>query len=304
MSNFNPNTTRRYPSASTVHTRGGRMPSYNPSRSFRGGYRPPQPNFRGHNGPMNNATYFNNVHNMANMIENMSSLIHQKSGTNPNNHFHQQFQNNYKKLKAGEKISNLYQASFPVNRVPRDMRLNFRLLGRNIFTASDEQPTTTTTEKRSKPHQRHSSSDSDDERREEEKEATAAAIAAGNSNQLPTIKNSNEKKNNRNRTSSSTPDSHNSSNLSSLIAGMMQGENSELMANTLADAAVVVNNKRERTKKHLEKKVQKFKNYARIQQAQTVGSGVTGAANPEEDEKKIYGLARRLVRFFKYNINF
>ena len=95
------------------------------------------------------------------------------------------------------------------------------------------------------------------------KEARAAAIAAGKSKSSPSRKNSNEQKrsstkNNRNRTSSSISDQrqlfNNPANLSTLLADIIQSENPEFMANTLADAAVVVNNKRERTKKHLEKK--------------------------------------------------
>jgi hypothetical protein len=347
MSNYMPNTTRRYP---VQHPRGGRMPvpyippgmmsgppmrnnirrsgDNSPPQSLLGGYRPPQGNFRGRGGPMNNASYLHNVHNMANMIQNMSTLIQQqqKGGLNPNQHkypnpnnpnnrFYQQFQDNYKKLKSGEKISNLYQASFPVQHIPREMRFNFRLLGRNIFTASDEeeeeqkkqQDQKKSSDKRSK-QRRDSSSESnknseDDCRKQEEEEATAAAMAAGKSKSSPTLKNSSTEqkhssaKTNRNRTSSATHSKSisNQNNLSTLIAGIIQGENPEKIANTFVTAATAAHNQRERTKKQQEKKVQRFKNYARFQQSQTAPAGTTSTTNSEEAEKKIHGLARRLV---------
>ena len=89
--------------------------------------------------------------------------------------------------------------------------------------------------------------------------------------------------------------SSDSTNLGTLLAGFMQSENPEIFANTLVNAAAAVNSKRERTKKQQEKKVQKFKNYARFQQSQATAAGVTPQTNPEEVEKKIHGLARRLV---------
>ncbi|CAF0761302.1 unnamed protein product [Rotaria sordida] len=340
----------RYPNPSRLHNRGGRM-LYNPppmmtNSSIRnnnnsnrrsndnsspqlllGGYRPPLSNFHDHNSSINNATYLHNVHNMANMIQNMSNLMQQKqksnsnikysNANNPNNHFYQQFRNNYKKLKSGKKISNLYQASFPAQHIPREMNFNFRLLGRNIFTASDDddddehEHDSTTSEKHSKQKQRHhstsqSSNSSEDERREEEEEATVAAIAAGKSKSSPILKNSikqkrSSTKSNRNHTSSSIKTISNprelltnSNNLSTLLAGIIQSENSEIIANTLASAAAIVNNKRERTKKYLDKKVQKFKNYARLQQTQSIGTTDASTTNPDETKKKIDGLARRL----------
>ncbi|CAF3420332.1 unnamed protein product [Rotaria sp. Silwood1] len=331
MPNFIPNMNNRYSNPSSLHSRGGRVhnnPSPmmgNPSIRNNNSNRSSLTNFRGHMGSINNAAYLHNVHNMANMIQNMSNLMQQKQrpGSNlkysnanyPNNRFYQQFHDNYKKLKAGEKISNLYQASFPLQHIPRDMRFNFRLLGRNRFTASDDdEDESTTTEKRSQQkQQRHhssskSSDNSDDERREEEEEeeAAAAAIAAGKLKSSPMHKNSTKQKysstkSNRNRTSSSTKpitDSRdlltNPNNLSTLLAGIMQSENAEIIANTLASAAVAANNKRERTKKYLDKKVQKFKNYARFQQTQSVGSTNGSTTNSDEMEKKIHGLARRL----------
>ncbi|CAF0884295.1 unnamed protein product [Rotaria sp. Silwood1] len=331
MPNFIPNMNNRYSNPSSLHSRGGRMlnnPSPmmgNPSIRNNNSNRPSLTNFRGHMGSINNAAYLHNVHNMANMIQNMSNLMQQKQkpGSNlkysnanyPNNRFYQQFHDNYKKLKAGEKISNLYQASFPLQHIPRGMRFNFRLLGRNRFTASDDdEDKSTTSEKRSQQkQQRHhssskSSDNSDDERREEEEEeeAAAAAIAAGKLKSSPMHKNSTKQKysstkSNRNHTSSSTKpitDSRdlltNPNNLSTLLAGIMQSENAEIIANTLASAAVAANNKRERTKKYLDKKVQKFKNYARFQQTQSVGTTNGSTTNSDEMEKKIHGLARRL----------
>jgi len=360
-SNFPPNMPRHY-IPPTV--RGGRMPPYmqpgmmggplmrnnngnrrsggnSPPQSLLGGYRPPPVNFRGRGMPMNNSAY---VQNMANMINLIQQQQKQKPGShkyanpnNPNNRFYQQFQDNYKKISSGQKISNLYQASFPVQHIPREMRFNFRLLGRNIFTASDEEEEeqkkkaaaaaagVSTSEKRSKQRRDSSSSSdshSDDDRRkrrEEDNDNEEEKATNTKSKSSPTNKTSNEQKRsstktNRNRTSSSTtttttqhskpaPPSHeiltDSSNLSTFLAGIMQGENPEMFANTLVNAAVAVNSKRERTKKQQEKKVQKFKNYARFQQIQATAGGVIPSTNPEEVEKKIHGLARRLVSLIK-----
>jgi hypothetical protein len=349
--NFPPNMTRRYPPPTALHARGGRIPPYMPSpmmggppmrhnngnrrsggnsppQSLLGGYRPPPGHFRGRGGPMNNPAY---VHNMASML-NLLQQQQQKPGAhkyanpnNPNNRFYQQFQDNYKKISSGQKVSNLYQASFPVQHIPREMRFNFRLLGRNIFTASDEEEeqaaaAAAAVEKRSKQRRDSSSesdSHSDDDRRKrrDENDEDEEKPTTTKSKSSPIIKNSNEQKrsstkNNRNRNSSSTTattaqhsksaaPSHellsNSANLSSLLAGIMQSENPEMFANTLATAAAAANSKRERTKKNQEKKVQKFKKYARIQQIQATAGGVVPATNPEEVEKKIHGLARRLV---------
>jgi hypothetical protein len=246
---------------------------------------------------------------------------------NPNNRFYQQFQDNYKKISSGQKISNLYQASFPVQHIPREMRFNFRLLGRNIFTASDEEEeeqqkkaaaaAAATSEKRAKQRRDSSSSSdshSDDDRRkhrEEDDDDYEEEKSTTKSKSSPINKSSNEQKRsstkNRNRTSSSTTKPLPSSpslltdptNLSTFLAGIMQGENPEILANTLVTAAAVANNKRERTKKQQEKKVQKFKNYARFQQIQAAAGGVVPQTNPEEVEKKIHGLARRLVSSMK-----
>lgn len=367
---FAPNMPRHY--APGVN-RGGRMPPYmapglmggppmrnnngnrrsggnSPPQSLLGGYRPPPGSFRGRGGPMTNPAYVHNMANMFNLLQQTQQQQQQKqkpgsnkyaNPNNPNNRFYQQFQDNYKKISQGQKISNLYQASFPVQHIPREMRFNFRLLGRNIFTASDEEEeeqqkkaaaaaaaansgttstSTTTTDKRSKRRDSSSSSDSrsDDDRRkrrgdddddEEDEKSTNSK-----SKSSPINKTSNEQKRSttttkkdRNRTSSSTaqhskstqPSSHellgDPSNLSSFLAGMMQSDNPEMFANTLATAAAVVNSKRERTKKQQDKKVQKFKNYARFQQIQATAGGVVPPTNPEEVEKKIHGLARRLV---------
>jgi hypothetical protein len=355
-SNFPPNMPRHY---APPTLRGGRMPPYmppgmmggppmrnnngnrrsggnSPPQSLLGGYRPPLPNFRGRGGPMNNPAYVN-MASMLNLIQQQQQK--QKPGAhkyanpnNPNNRFYQQFQDNYKKISSGQKVSNLYQASFPVQHIPREMRFNFRLLGRNIFTASDEEEeeqqkkaaaaaAATSSEKRSKQRRDSSSSSdshSDDDRRkrrEDDDDEDEEKPSNTKSKLSPTNKTSNEPKrsstkNNRNRTSSSTttqhskpaPHSHelltDSSNLSTFLAGIMQSENSEIIANTLA-AAAVVNSKRERTKKQQEKKVQKFKNYARFQQIQAAAGGVVPATNPDDVEKKIHGLARRLVSSMK-----
>ncbi|CAF1689904.1 unnamed protein product, partial [Adineta ricciae] len=165
-SNFPPNMPRHYLPPG-LHARGGRMPPFMPSpmmggpamrnnngnrrsggnsppQSLLGNYRPNSNNFRGRGNAMNNPNY---VHNVANMISLLQQQQKQKGGpgqkfanpNNPNNRFYQQFQDNYKKISSGQKVSNLYQASFPVQHIPREMRFNFRLLGRNIFTASDEE---------------------------------------------------------------------------------------------------------------------------------------------------------------------
>ncbi len=347
--NFPPNMPRHY---APPTARGGRMPPYmplgmmggppmrnnngprrsgghSPPQSLLGGYRPPPGNFRGRGGPMNNPAY---VHNMANML-NLIQQQQQKPGAhkyanpnNPNNRFYQQFQDNYKKISSGQKISNLYQASFPVQHIPREMRFNFRLLGRNIFTASDEEEeqqqkqaaaAAAASEKRSKQSRDSSSSSdspSDDERRKRREEDNDEEEKSVNtkSKSSPSTKTSHEQKrsstkNNRNRTSSSTTTQHPKSassshellndqnNLSTFLAGIMQGENPEMFANSLVNAAAAVNSKRERTKKQQEKKVQKFKTYARFQQTQATAGGVIPQTNPEEVEKKIHGLARRLV---------
>jgi hypothetical protein len=356
-SNFPPNMPRHY---APQTARGGRMPPYmppgmmggppmrnnngnrrsggnSPPQSLLGGYRPPPVNFRGRGMPMNNSAY---VQNMANMINLIQQQQKQKPGAhkyanpnNPNNRFYQQFQDNYKKISSGQKISNLYQASFPVQHIPREMRFNFRLLGRNIFTASDEEEEeqkkkaaaaaagASTSEKRSK-QRRDSSSSSDshsddDRRKRRDEDNDDEEEKPTKSKSSPMNKTSNEQKrssakNNRNRTSSSTattqhskpaPPQHehltDSNNLSSFLAGIMQSENPEMIANTLVNAAAVVNSKRERTKKQQEKKVQKFKNYARFQQTQATAGGVMPSTNPEDVEKKIHGLARRLVSLIK-----
>jgi len=351
-SNFPPNMPRHYLPPG-LHPRGGRMPHYMPSpmmggppmrnnngnrrsggnsppQSLLGGYRPPSGNFRGRGGSMNNPAYVHNMANMLNLIQ-QQQLQKQKPGSqkfanpnNPNNRFYQQFQDNYKKISSGQKISNLYQASFPVNHIPREMRFNFRLLGRNIFTASDEEEeeaaaaaAAAATEKRSKQRRDSSSSSSshsDDnrrKRRDEDKNEDEEQKPITKSRSSPTHKTSNEQKrsstkNNRNRTSSTVapqhskpvPPSHelltDSANLSSLLAGIMHSKNPEMMANTLVTAAVAANSKRERSRKQQEE-VQKFKTYARFQQRQSAVGGAVPATNVEEAEKKIHGLARRLV---------
>lgn len=320
MSHFKPNMTHRYPNPSNSFGRSGRM-LHNPAGIM--GNRPPFSNPRG---SMNNAAY---LHNVQNMLQNMSNIMQQKqrggqngkfsNPNNPNNRFYQQFQNNYKKLKSGEKISNLYQASFPVHHIPREMRFNFRLLGRNIFTASDEEEEEKEKAKsldkhsKKKEDRRRSSSDSsdssEDDRRKRREDDESPAVTAGKSKISPTYKTSSKQKHsssktNRNRTTStarplSDPREllNDSTNLTSLLAGIMQTDNPEMFANTLATAAAAVN-KREQTKRTLEKTVQKFKDYARFQQSKTVGTTTTSTSNPDEAEKKIHGLARRLVSFF------
>ena len=363
---------RRYPPPNAVHGRGGRMLPYipppmmggppmrnnnglrrsggggggnnSPPQSLLGGYRPPGGgNFRGRGGPMNNPAYMHNMANMINLLQQQQLQQQQKPGShkyanpnNPNNRFYQQFQDNYKKISSGQKISNLYQASFPVQHIPREMRFNFRLLGRNIFTASDEeeeekqkqqqqqqqQQQSGSSEKRPKQRRETSSeseSQSDDDRRkrrdadDDDEDDEKTTTSKSKSKPSPTGKNSSEQKrssakNNRNRTASTNATSHsknipaqqemlnNSTNLSTLLAGIMQSDNPEVLANSLVNAAVAVNSKRERNKKQQEKKVQKFKNYARFQQIQASAAGVTPQTNPDEVEKKIHGLARRLVR--------
>ena len=368
-SNFPPNMGRRYPPPNAVHGRGGRMLPYmpppmmggppmrnnnglrrsggggggnnSPPQSLLGGYRPPPGgNFRGRGGPMNNPAYAHNMANMINLIQQQQLQQQQKPGShkyanpnNPNNRFYQQFQDNYKKISSGQKVSNLYQASFPVQHIPHEMRFNFRLLGRNIFTASDEeeeekqkqqqqQQQSGSSDKRSK-QRRETSSDSDsqseDDRRkrrdadDDDEDDEKTTTSKSKSKSSPTAKSSNDQKRssartNRNRTSSTATTSHpksvpaqrdlmnNQSDLSTLLAGIMQSDNPEGLANTLVTAAAAVNSKRERNKKQQEKKVQKFKNYARFQQIQASAAGVTPQTNPDEVEKKIHGLARRLVR--------
>jgi len=353
-SNFAPNIPRHY----APQVRGGRMPPYmapgmmggppmrnnngnrrsggnSPPQSLLGGYRPPPGAFRGRGGPMHNPAY---VANMLNLLQQQQQQQQQKqkpgshkyaNPNNPNNRFYQQFQDNYKKISQGQKVSNLYQASFPVQHIPREMRFNFRLLGRNIFTASDEEEeeqqkqaaAAAAAEKRSKQRRDSSSSSdshSDDDRRkrrgDEDEDDDEEKPSNSKSKSSPSNKNSNEQKRslktNRNRTASSTTTQHTKSgppshelladtaNLGSFLAGIMQGDNPEMFANTLA-AAAVVNSKRERTKKQQEKKVQKFKNYARFQQIQAAAGGVVPQTNPEEVERKIHGPARRLVSYQK-----
>ena len=357
-SNFPSNMPRHY----APQGRGGRMPPYmapgimggpqmrnangnrrsggnSPPQSLLGGYRPPPGAFRGRGGGMNNPAYVQNVASMLNLIQQQQK---QKPGShkyanpnNPNNRFYQQFQDNYKKISQGQKVSNLYQASFPVQHIPREMRFNFRLLGRNIFTASDEeeeekekqkqqqqqqqqqqQKQASSSDKRSKQRRDSSSSSdsrSDDDRRrrrdDDDDDDEDEKPSNSKSKSSPPNKNSSEQKRsaaktNRNRTASSTTKlaapSHElltDPTIGTFLAGIMQGENPEVLANTLANAAAAVNNKRERTKKQQEKKVQKFKNYARFQQIQAAAGGVVPATNPEEVEKKIHGLARRLVSY-------
>ena len=357
-SNFPGNMPRHY----APQTRGGRMPPYmapgmmggppmrnnngnrrsggnSPPQSLLGGYRPPPGTFRGRGGPMNNPAYMHNMASMLNLFQQQQQK--QKPGSqkyanpnNPNNRFYQQFQDNYKKISQGQKVSNLYQASFPVQHIPREMRFNFRLLGRNIFTASDEEEEEQQkkaaaaaagggggggggSEKRSKRHDSSSSSDSrsDDDRRrrrDDDHDDDDDKPSNNKSKSSPSNKNSNEQKrssikSNRNRTASSATTQHSKANptshdmlndsahLSTFFAEIMQSENPEALANTLANAAAAVNSKRERTKKQQEKKVQKFKNYARFQQIQAAAGGIVPPTNPEEVEKKIHGLARRLV---------
>lgn len=349
-SNFPPNMPRHYAPPNALHPRDGRMLPYmappmmggppmrnsngnrrsggnSPPQSLLGNYRPPSGNFRGRGGSMNNPAYIHNVANMLTLLQQQK----QKPGSqkfnnpnNPNNRFYQQFQDNYKKISSGQKISNLYQSSFPVQHIPREMRFNFRLLGRNIFTASDEEEeeaaaaaaaAAATTEKRSKQRRDSSSSsdsDSDNDRRKRRDKDDSDEDKPSKSKSSPVQKPSNETKrsstkSNRNRTSLPTAAPHAKSNqpqhelladranLSTLLAGIMHSENPEMIANTLVNAAAAVNSKRERSKKQLEKKVQKFKNYARFQQIQATAGGVVPATNPEEVEKKIHGLARRLV---------
>ncbi len=356
-SNFPSNMPRHY----APQIRGGRMPPYmapgmmggppmrnpngnrrsggnSPPQSLLGGYRPPPGIFRGRGGGgggggggMNNPAYVQNVASMINLIQQQQK---QKPGShkyanpnNPNNRFYQQFQDNYKKISQGQKVSNLYQASFPVQHIPREMRFNFRLLGRNIFTASDEEEEeqkkqAAAAEKRSKQRRDSSSSSdsrSDDDRRkrrggdDDDDDETEKSNNNNKSKSSPSNKNSSEQKRssaktNRNRTASSTTGQHTKSAgpshelltdpaIGTFLAGIMQGENPEMLANTLANAAAVVSSKRERTKKQQEKKVQKFKNYARFQQIQAAAGGVVPATNPDEVEKKIHGLARRLVSY-------
>jgi hypothetical protein len=360
-SNFSSNMPRHY----APQIRGGRMPPYmapgmmggplmrnnngnrrsggnSPPQSLLGGYRPPPGTFRGRGGPMNNPAYVHNMANMLNLIQQQQQQQQQKqkpgshkyaNPNNPNNRFYQQFQDNYKKISQGQKVSNLYQASFPVQHIPREMRFNFRLLGRNIFTASDEEEEeqkkqAAAAEKRSKQRRDSSSSSdsrSDDDRRkrrggDEDDDDDDEKPSNNKSKSSPSTKNSNEQKRssmkaNRNRTASSTTTQHSklgqpshellgdSANFGTLLAGIMQSENPEMMANTLVNAAAVVNSKRERTKKQQEKKVQKFKNYARFQQIQAAAGGVVPQTNPEEVEKKIHGLARRLVSYDQYYFN-
>ncbi|CAF0751459.1 unnamed protein product [Adineta steineri] len=358
-SNFPPNMPRHYLPPG-MHPRGGRMPPFmaspmmggppmrtnmnrrsggnGPPQSLLGGYRPPSNNFRGRGGgggggggggrggAMNNPDY---VHDMLNMLQQQQN--NQKPGSqkfanpnNPNNRFYQQFQDNYKKISSGQKISNLYQASFPVQHIPREMRFNFRLLGRNIFTASDEEAeeqaanAANPPEKRSKQRRESSSSsdsDSDDNNRrkhrnnddndDEDQKPTSKLRSS------PVYKQFNEQKrsstkNNRNRTTSTATTQHSKSgapshenlqdqaNFNSLLAGIMQNNSAEMLANTLVNAAAAANhNKRERSRKQQEE-VQKFKTYARFQQRQAAAGGVVPASNVEEVEKKIHGLARRL----------
>ncbi|CAF0830375.1 unnamed protein product [Didymodactylos carnosus] len=303
-------------------------------QSLLGGYRPmmnKQQNYR------NNQMFYsmNNANNMANMIQNMNQLMNQQqqqqqqqqqnggagmvryqNPNNPNNRFYQQFQDNYKKIINGEKVSNLYQASFPVQHIPREMRFNFRLLGRNIFTASDEEEEAAASEKKTKSKKERVSDDenpkeeSEDERkkrREEEEEAQQAAVAAGkktpmivasaSSPVLNTTKKHHKKhqmKHSKSQHQQQTisppvvpPDFMLDPNLDmNLMLNLMNAENNNILMNQM-------NPKCERIKKQ-EKKVQKFKNYARFQQTHSVGSTATNPSNPEEVEKKIHGLARRL----------
>lgn len=345
-SNFSGNMPRHY----APQTRGGRMPymgpgmmggppmrnnngnrrsgGNSPPQSLLGGYRPPPGNFRGRGGPMANPAYIHNMANMLNLLQQQQQQQKQKPGShkyanpnNPNNRFYQQFQDNYKRISQGHKVSNLYQASFPVQHIPREMRFNFRLLGRNIFTASDEEEeeqqkqaaaaaAAAAAEKRSK--QRRDSSSSSDSRSDEEDEDDKP----NKSKSSPPNKTDQKRpavKTNRNRTTSSTGGQHqkgtapnhelltDAANLSSFFAGIMHSENPEAIANTFATAAAVASSKRERTKKQQEKKVQKFKNYARFQQIQATAGGVVPQTNPEEVEKKIHGLARRLVSCLNSN---
>lgn len=353
--NFPGNMPRHY----APQGRGGRMPPYmapgmmggppmrnnngnrrsggnSPPQSLLGGYRPPPGNFRGRGGgPMNNPA---NIYNMLNLIhQQQQQQQKQKPGAhkyanpnNPNNRFYQQFQDNYKKISQGQKVSNLYQASFPVQHIPREMRFNFRLLGRNIFTASDEEEeeqqkqaaaaaaaAAAGSDKRQKQRRESSSSSdsrSDDDRRkrrddddDDDDDDRPSTSKSKSSPPNKTDPKRSTNKTNRNRTSSSTTGPHpkaaapphelltDPANLSSFLAGIMRGENPEVIANTLATAAAVATSKQERTKKQQEKKVQKFKNYARFQQIQATAGGVVPQTNPEEVEKKIHGLARRLV---------
>lgn len=354
--NFPPNMSRRYAAANAMHPRGGRMMPYvppgmmqaggpmrnnngvrrsgggnSPPQSLLGGYRPPPGgNFRGRGGPMANQAYVHNMANVLSLLQQQQQQQQQKPGShkynnpnNPNNRFYQQFQDNYKKISSGQKISNLYQASFPVQHIPREMRFNFRLLGRNIFTASDEEEEKekekqAAAEKKSKRRDSSSSSSSssdDDRRRRDDNDRSESddekPTSKSKSKSSPGGKtNSDPKrsmgKRNRKGSSSTTNLPHQKSvpaphelladpaNLSTLLAGIIQGENPEAIASSLVNAAAAVNSKRERTKKQQEKKVQKFKNYARFQQIQAAAAGVQPQTNPEEVEKKIHGLARRL----------
>ncbi|CAF1350659.1 unnamed protein product [Rotaria magnacalcarata] len=351
--NFPPNMPRHYAPPNALHTRDGRMLPYmppsmiggppmrhnnghrrsggnSPPQSLLGGYRPPPGNFRGRGGSMNNPAYIHNMASMLNLIQQQQQQqqLKQKPGAqkfanpnNPNNRFYQQFQDNYKKISSGQKVSNLYQASFPVQHIPREMRFNFRLLGRNIFTASDEEEEeaekkkAAAAEKRSKQRRDSSSSsessDTDRRKRRDDDNGGDEKPTNSKSKSSPQQKTSGEQKrsstkNNRNRPQATANVPHakamapshdllaDSNDFSSLLAGIMHGENSEALAHTIVNAAAAVNSKRERTKKQQEKKVQKFKNYARFQQIQASAGGVTPQTNPEEVEKKIHGLARRL----------
>ena len=347
MSNFGGNMPRHYAPGSN---RGGRMPymppgmmpgqmmrnnngnrrsgGNTPPQSLLGGYRPPMNNFRGRGGLLSNPAYVHNVADVLNLLQQQKQKPNGAKYTNPNNpnnRFYQQFQDNYKKISSGQKVSNLYQASFPVQHIPREMRFNFRLLGRNIFTASDEEEeakekekekNASNSDKRTK--SRRSSSSSSDSRSDDDRRKRRSDDDDNSDDDKPSSKshheqkrstkvnnNNNNNSNNRNRTSSSTahhpknlPAPHDlladPASLSTLLAGIIQGENPEVIASTLATAAAV-NSKRERTKKQQERKVQKFKNYARFQQIQATAGGVVPATNPDEVEKKIHGLARRLV---------
>lgn len=357
--NFPPNMPRHYPPPNALHTRDGRVLPYMPPPmmggppmrnnngnrrsggnssppSLLGGYRPPSGNFRGRGGGMNNPAYIHNVANMLNLIQQQQQQQKQKPNSkkfanpnNPNNRFYQQFQDNYKKISSGQKVSNLYQASFPVQHIPREMRFNFRLLGRNIFTASDEEEeeeqkkaaaaaaaATAAAEKRPKKRRdssssSDSSSDNDRRKRRDDDDAEDEKPTNSKSKSSPPHKTSSEQKRssakyNRNRPASTANQPHSKTippphdlltdptNLSTFLAGIMQGDSPEMLANTLVTAAAAASNKRERSKK-LDKKVQKFKNYARFQQIQATAGGVVPPSNPEEVEKKIHGLARRLV---------
>lgn len=287
-----------------------------PPQSLLGGYRPSgNMNFRGRGNQMSNQNY---VHKMVNALSLLQQQqLQQKGGANkfanpnnPNNRFYQQFQDNYRKISSGQKVSNLYQASFPVQHIPSEMRFNFRLLGRNIFTASDEEEEKEEKERESSNEKRRNSSssssssssrdrparhnDDEDDRREKKNKSKAKASPVS---KRPSIK--------RNRTTSSTnakpkAESENilndPTNFKNFLADLIQANNPEVLASTLATAAAAVTSKRERTKKQIDRKVQKFKNYARSQQIQATAAGVVPQTNPDEVEKKIHGLARRLVR--------